>query len=45
MYDISLSSGHVCYKNLPDPSSRTRALEFAQPLTEISIRNLPGGGG
>jgi hypothetical protein len=30
--------------NLPNPSSRTMTLESTQPLTEISTRNLPGGG-
>jgi hypothetical protein len=29
--------------NLPYPSSRTMALGSTQPLTEMSIRNLPGG--
>jgi hypothetical protein len=29
--------------NLPNPSSRTMALGSTQPLTEMSIRNLPGG--
>jgi hypothetical protein len=29
--------------NLPNPSSRTMALESTQPLTEISTRNLPWG--
>jgi hypothetical protein len=29
--------------NLPNPSSRTMALGLTQPLTEMSIRNLPGG--
>jgi hypothetical protein len=28
--------------NLPNPSSRTMALESTQPLTEISTKNLPG---
>jgi hypothetical protein len=28
-----------------NPSSRTKALESTQPLTEMSIRNLPGGKG
>jgi hypothetical protein len=28
--------------NLPNPSSRTMALESTQPLTEMSTRNLPG---
>jgi hypothetical protein len=31
--------------NLPDPSSRTMALGFTQPLTEMSTRNLPEGKG
>jgi hypothetical protein len=30
--------------NLPNPSSRTMALGSTQPLTEMSTRNLPGGG-
>jgi hypothetical protein len=29
--------------NLPNPSSRTITLGLTQPLTEMSIRNLPGG--
>jgi hypothetical protein len=29
--------------NLPNPSGRTVALRSSQPLTEMSIRNLPGG--
>jgi hypothetical protein len=28
--------------NLPNPSSHTIALESTQPLTEMSIRNIPG---
>jgi hypothetical protein len=31
--------------NWPNPSSRTMALGSTQPLTEMSTRNLPGGGG
>jgi hypothetical protein len=31
--------------NLPNPSSRTVALGSTQPLTEMSTRNIPGGGG
>jgi hypothetical protein len=31
--------------NLPNPSSRTMAVGSTQPLTETSIRNLPGGKG
>jgi hypothetical protein len=33
----------VDYFNLPNPSSRTKALGSTQPLTEMSTRNLPGG--
>jgi hypothetical protein len=33
----------VDFFNLPNPSSRTMALKSTQPLTEMSIRNLPGG--
>jgi hypothetical protein len=29
--------------SLPSPSSRTMALEFTQPLAEMSTRNHPGG--
>jgi hypothetical protein len=29
--------------NLPDISSSTVALELTQSLTEVSIKNLPGG--
>jgi hypothetical protein len=32
----------VDFFNLPNPSSRTMALESTQPLTEMSTRNLPG---
>jgi hypothetical protein len=31
--------------NLPNPSSRTMALESTQPLTVMSTRNIPGGKG
>jgi hypothetical protein len=31
--------------NLPNPSSSTMALGSNQPLTEMSTKNLPGGGG
>jgi hypothetical protein len=34
----------VDYFNLPNPSGRTMALGSTQPLTEMSTRNLPGGG-
>jgi hypothetical protein len=33
----------VDFFNLPNPSSCTMALGSTQPLTEMSIRNLPGG--
>jgi hypothetical protein len=33
----------VDFFNLPNPSSRTMALGSTQPLTEMSIRDLPGG--
>jgi hypothetical protein len=35
----------VDYFNLPNPSSRSMALVSTHPLTEMSIRNLPRGGG
>jgi hypothetical protein len=31
--------------SLPNPSSRTVVLGLTQPLTDMSTRNLPGGGG
>jgi hypothetical protein len=33
----------VDFSNLPNPSSRTMALESTQSLTEMSTRNLPMG--
>jgi hypothetical protein len=33
----------IGFFNLPNPSSRTMALGFTQPLTEMSTRKLPGG--
>jgi hypothetical protein len=33
----------VGFFNLPNPSSRIMALWSTHPLTEMSIRNLPGG--
>jgi hypothetical protein len=30
---------------LPNPSIRTMGLGSTEPLTEMSTRNLPGGGG
>jgi hypothetical protein len=35
----------IRFLNLPNPSSHTTALESTQPVTETSIRNLPGGKG
>jgi hypothetical protein len=37
------SSDIIGFFNLPKPSSRTMGLGSTQPLTEMSIRNLPGG--
>jgi hypothetical protein len=33
----------VDISNIPNPSSRTMALGSTQHLTEMSMRNLPGG--
>jgi hypothetical protein len=33
------------FLNSPNPSSRTMALGSTQPLTAMSSRDLPGGGG
>jgi hypothetical protein len=33
----------VDFFNLPNPSSRNMVLGTAQPLTDMSTRNLPGG--
>jgi hypothetical protein len=35
----------VDFFNLPNPFSRTMAMESTQPLTEMSARNLLGGKG
>jgi hypothetical protein len=35
----------IGFFSLPNPSSRNTALGSTQPLTEMSIRNLPGGKG
>jgi hypothetical protein len=32
----------IGFFNVPNPSSRTMALGSTQPVTEMSIRNLPG---
>jgi hypothetical protein len=39
---VGLSPDEVDFFNLPNPSSRTKALGPTQPLTEMSTRNLPG---
>jgi hypothetical protein len=39
------SPNEVDISNLPNPSSCTVALGSTQPLTEMSTRNLPLGGG
>jgi hypothetical protein len=33
----------IGFLNRPNPPSPTMALESTQPLTEMNIRNLPGG--
>jgi hypothetical protein len=35
----------IGFFNWPNSSSRTKALESTQPLTEMSTRNIPGGKG
>jgi hypothetical protein len=46
MYALAGSSpDEVDFFNLPNPSSRTMALGSTQPLTKMSTRNLPWGGG
>jgi hypothetical protein len=35
----------IFFFNLPNPFNPTMALGSTQPLTEMSTRNLPGGGG
>jgi hypothetical protein len=35
----------IGFSNLLNPSSRTMVLGSTQPLTEMSIRNVPGGKG
>jgi hypothetical protein len=42
---ISIPDEVIAFLNWPNPSSRTMALGSTQPLTEMSIRNLPGGKG
>jgi hypothetical protein len=33
----------IFFFNLPNPSTRTMALGFTQPLTEMSTKDIPGG--
>jgi hypothetical protein len=40
----SLSHDEMDFFNLPNPSSCTMAPGSTQPLTEISTKNIPGGG-
>jgi hypothetical protein len=43
---VELSSGEITgFVDWRNPSSRTMALGSTQPLTEMSTRNLPVGGG
>jgi hypothetical protein len=39
----SIPDGVIEFLNLPNPSSRTMALDSTQSLTEMSTGNLPGG--
>jgi hypothetical protein len=41
----SISDEVIGFFNRPNPSSSTMALGLTQPLTEMSIRDLPGGKG
>jgi hypothetical protein len=40
---VGSSPDGVDFFSVPNPSSRTMALGSTQPLTEMSIRNLPEG--
>jgi hypothetical protein len=42
---VGSSPNEVNFFNLPNPSNHTMALGSTQSLTEMSTRNLPGGGG
>jgi hypothetical protein len=42
---VGSSPDEVDFFNIPNPSSRTMALGSTQPLTEMSTRYLPVGGG
>jgi hypothetical protein len=41
----SNSDSYLIFFNVPNPSSRTMALGLTQPLSEMSTKNLPLGGG
>jgi hypothetical protein len=41
----SIPDDVIGFFNWPNPSSRIMALGSTQSLTEMSTRNLPGGGG
>jgi hypothetical protein len=41
----SISDEVTGFSNWPNPSSRAMAMGSAQPLTEMSTKNLPGGKG
>jgi hypothetical protein len=45
MYLSYSTADEVDFLSLPNASNRTIGLRSTQPLTEISIRNLFGGGG
>jgi hypothetical protein len=42
---VCFPMGSLEFVNWPNPSSRIMVLESTQPLTEMSIRNLPVGKG
>jgi hypothetical protein len=42
---LGIESRRGGFFNLPNPSSRNKGLRSTQPLTEMSTRNIPGGGG
>jgi hypothetical protein len=42
---VGSSPDEVGFFNLPNPSNHTMAPGSTQPLTEMSTRNLPWGGG
>jgi hypothetical protein len=42
---VSIPDEATVFFNVPNPSRSTMALGSTQALTEMSTRNLPGGGG